>query len=326
MAMETQTNLATTTLNGGINDSTNTVVVTTGSVFPATGNFRILIDAEIMLVTARSTNTLTATRAQEGTVAASHSDLTVVTGPLTAGSINQMLADLSQSGIIASVPAATKNGLIYLASDADIFTRDNSVTLDYYAPLKQFTPPVLGDFTWLSQGSSTTDTTLGGIKVAIPADPGTGVNLRVLHKSKTAPYKVTGYFILNQSSQSYQSCGMGFYDPTGGRLVSMHFIVFDADFSYVEVCRWANTTTFTSAPAFSLLNGAGIAIGYMQIENDNTNLIFRISNNGIDWVTVYSEGKTAYLTTAPTKAMFYGRNNTGSRDAHAFSLLSWKEE
>ena len=326
MALETQTNLASTTLNGGINNSTTTVVVTTGSVFPATGNFRILIDSEIMLATARATNTLTVTRAQEGTAAVSHSDLAVVTGPLTAGSLNQILADLSQSGDFASVPAAAKSGLIYLPSDADLFTRDNGSTLDYYAPLKKFTPPVLGDFTWLSQGSSTAVSTFGGIKVSVPADASAGVNLRVLHKSKTPPYKVTGYFIFNQSSQSFQSCGMGFYDPTGGRLVSMHFIVFDYDFSYVEVCRWANTTTFTSAPAYSFLNSAGIAIGWMQVEHDSTNLIFRISNNGVDWITVYSEGKTAYLANDPTKVMFYGRNNTNSRNAHQFSLLSWKEE
>ncbi len=326
MALETQTNLASTTLNGGINNSTTTVVVTTGSVFPSTGNFRILIGSEIMLVTARSSNTLTVTRAQEGTSAASHSDLDPVYGSFTAGALNQMLADLSQAGAIASLPAAAKNGVIYLPSDDMVFTRDTGSVLNYFSPLKKFTPPVLSDFTWLSQGSATTDTTLGGIKVAIPADASSGVNLRVLHKSKTPPYKVTGYFIVNQSSESFQSAGMGFYDPTGGKLVSMHFIVFDADYSYAECARWTNTTTFSSAPAAVYLASSGTAIGFMQVEHDGTNLYFRVGNNGLDWITVYSEGKTAFLGNDPTKVMFYGRNNTNSRDAHAFSLLSWKEE
>jgi len=324
VALETCTNLATTTLNGGINNSTTTVVVTSGAVFPSTGNFRILIGSEIMLVTARSTNTLTVVRAQESTSAASHSDLDVVTGPLTAGSLNQSVSDLSQSGVLASTPAAAKDGLVYFPTDTDQWTRDNGSSLATMSTLNLFTPPVLGDFTWANQGSCTTSTTKGGINVQIPAD--SGLSLRVLHKSKTAPYKITGYFIFNQSSLSYQSCGMGFYDPTGGRLVSMHFIVFDHDYSYVECCRWGSTTNFNTAPAYSFMGTCGYSMGWMQIEYASNTLYFRMSNNGFDWITVYSEAHTAWLSNAPTKAMFYGRNNTGNVINHAFTLLSWKEE
>ncbi len=192
------------------------------------------------------------------------------------------------------------------------------------AGLNLFTPPVLGDFTWLNQGGCTTSTTKGGINVQVPQD--NSLQLRVLHKSKTAPYKITAYFILNQNSLSFESCGMGFYDPTGGKLVSMHFIVFDHDYSYVEVARWTNTTTFSTAPAFSFMGTCGYSMGWMQIENDNTNLYFRMSNNGFDWITVYQEGKTAFLANAPTKAMFYGRNQTNNVINHAFTLLSWKEQ
>ena len=69
-------NNAQTTLNGAINDTTTTVVVTDGSALPsASGStyFVITVDNEIMLVTNKATNTLTVTRGYEGTTAASHS-------------------------------------------------------------------------------------------------------------------------------------------------------------------------------------------------------------------------------------------------------------
>lgn len=67
---------AETTLNGAIDNSTLTIVVSDGSVLPTTGNqFVISIDSEDILCDSRSTNTLTAnTRGYNGTVAASHAN------------------------------------------------------------------------------------------------------------------------------------------------------------------------------------------------------------------------------------------------------------
>lgn len=89
MAQELFTNGAESTLSAGINDSTTSIGVADGSVFPATGNFRIRIDDEILLVTARSGNTLTATRGQEGTTAASHDSAAAVKQILTAASLRR---------------------------------------------------------------------------------------------------------------------------------------------------------------------------------------------------------------------------------------------
>ena len=77
-------NNAFTTLNGGINNSTTTITVSDGSVFTATGNFRLVVSQEIMLCMARSGNTLTVVRGYEGTGAASHSDLDNIVLALTA--------------------------------------------------------------------------------------------------------------------------------------------------------------------------------------------------------------------------------------------------
>jgi hypothetical protein len=71
---------ATTTLNGAINDSTTTIVLTDVSQFPSSGTNFILIGTEEISYTGISTNTLTGvTRGVRNTTAASHSDGATVT-------------------------------------------------------------------------------------------------------------------------------------------------------------------------------------------------------------------------------------------------------
>lgn len=79
------TNNASTTLNGAINNAVTSLVVTSASLFPTAGNFRIRIEDEIMLVTAVAGTTFTVTRAYEGTAAASHANAVTVREILTAG-------------------------------------------------------------------------------------------------------------------------------------------------------------------------------------------------------------------------------------------------
>lgn len=68
----------TTTLNGAINSSVTSVVVTSGAAFTATVPFLVMVDNEIMNVTLVSTNTLTVQRGQNGTTAASHLTAAVI--------------------------------------------------------------------------------------------------------------------------------------------------------------------------------------------------------------------------------------------------------
>lgn len=84
-------NNASSTLNGAIDNDDTSLVVTSASSFPTTGNFRIRIDDEIMLVTAVSGTTFTVTRAVEGTSAASHSNGADVRHVLTAAALQAIV-------------------------------------------------------------------------------------------------------------------------------------------------------------------------------------------------------------------------------------------
>jgi len=99
---ETFANNAIGNLNAGINSSVNTLTLQSGqgAAFPATGNFRILVDSELMLVGARSADVFSSiTRGIEGTAAAAHSNGAQVTHLITAGALG-----LFQQGAAGLVP------------------------------------------------------------------------------------------------------------------------------------------------------------------------------------------------------------------------------
>lgn len=76
-----------TTLNGAITSGAVSLVVTSATNFSSSGNFRILIDAEIFLVTAVAGTTFTVTPGSEGTTQANHANGATVTQILTAGAL-----------------------------------------------------------------------------------------------------------------------------------------------------------------------------------------------------------------------------------------------
>lgn len=115
MPLEQFANLAQTTLSAAITTTGATSIsVTSSTGFPAigTGNtqqFRVLIDSELMIVTAVSGTTWTVTRGAESTTAATHSSGAFVTHVLT-------------NGALANAPRAmtTTGDIEYLASTGTV--------------------------------------------------------------------------------------------------------------------------------------------------------------------------------------------------------------
>lgn len=101
------TNKATTTLNGAINNSVTSIVVTSATGFPTTGEFRIVVTPgagteEIMTVTAVSGTTWTVTRASEviggDQTARSHSNGAAVKHVLTVGALKTLSLPTGPTG------------------------------------------------------------------------------------------------------------------------------------------------------------------------------------------------------------------------------------
>lgn len=118
----TFTPVANTTLNGSIDSSQTSVVVTDASTWPA-APFTIQVDTEKLRVTARSTNTLTVTRGYDGTSAAAHS-----TGA-------DVLATIMNSVMITAVDEAGWAG--GTATDKGRFKRDILINEPGFIQLQQ---------------------------------------------------------------------------------------------------------------------------------------------------------------------------------------------
>lgn len=92
MPVEQFANIAQTTLSLGANNSVTSISITSATGFSSTGNFRIIVDQEIMLVTTVVGTLFGVVRGVEGTTAVAHSTGAQVTQILTGGGVAQALA------------------------------------------------------------------------------------------------------------------------------------------------------------------------------------------------------------------------------------------
>lgn len=132
-------NNAASTLNGAIDNVTTTIVVTDGSSFPSTGNFRLIIGsnpatAEIVIATARSSNTITVIRGQEGTSADSWPDLTPVTHILTSGAVYTLQQTLRGKTLDVSLETigAPQDGYALIWSQSDGYWKSGPQGGNYF--------------------------------------------------------------------------------------------------------------------------------------------------------------------------------------------------
>lgn len=97
MALEKISNNGQSTISGSINNTSDPVTfsVASASTFPTSGNFRVLIDNEILLVTSVSGTSFTASRAQEGTAIAAHTSGAAITQTITAAGLLQFIRERS---------------------------------------------------------------------------------------------------------------------------------------------------------------------------------------------------------------------------------------
>lgn len=320
MATEKYANGGASTLNGAHNNSTTTLTVNDGSVFPSSGQFRVIVGAEIMLCTARSGNNLTVTRGAESTIAVSHGSGDDVKTSFTKGALDQIIADNIQSGAIASLPAAEKAGRLYLATDAPYAYRDNGSAWAAFGPQWKLTPPISADYAWVNQGSATIATTNGGVLIT---DTSAAGSLRIRKKTQpSTPYTITALMIPELGVPvSDTLVGIGFRESATGKLETLHWVYSVALTDVlIAAVKWTDATTFSANRAF-LSASKQFPIRFLRIKHDGTTLSYQYSSCGYYWQTLASAAKGNFFTTAPNEVFFFA---CGGADVSAH-LLSWEE-
>lgn len=291
-------NNAVTTLSAGITAGVTILTVTSSAAFPTDGNFHILIGNELLLVTAVSGTTFTVVRGVEVTVANAYLIGEQVALIVTQESLSRLMADYFP-----------------LHRDTDLPGPMNSIEDGVGGVLNA------ASFTWDNQGSSSVrDLTSNGIEWKW--DLTTGDNIRFGYLSTpTAPFSTTACFfpgVTNHVSDGIGQTGLAFRESSSSKLYT--FAV-QGD-KTLRVLKFTNSTTF-SADLLAAINWNFNSPLWMKIGDDNTDLTFAISQDGVNFIEVASEARGTFFTTAPDQIGVFGNTNSASMQA-ASTLVYWR--
>lgn len=194
-----------------------------------------------------------------------------------------------------------------------------AVLTSVYGVNLTFTEPVLGDFTWENQGGATATAERDAVTLYDPA-ASSSVSLKILKKAApTAPYTITVAFLVNAIAETAFQCGVGWRQSSDGKLVVLKFRL-DGGHGYVRVSKHASPTG--SATDYVNLNISQPSPIFMQITDNSTNRICKVSFDGYNWIQIHSVGRTDYMT--GDEVLVYVNALSTSYPMYA-TWLSWAE-
>jgi hypothetical protein len=295
-------NRKTSALTTGIDGSQTTLTVDNGSAFPATGNFTLICESEVMHCTARSGNTLTVVRGIDGTSATSHGDSSIVTMVITAESLGRVAGD--NVSLWGACPPLGK----LLADDGSLLTAS--------------------DWTWLNQGSATLTDQAGTTLLTVPT--ASGENVRgLLRSAPSTPYSYQAAFRhvgFRQGNTSIPYLALGLRQSSSGRFTTLTFLQDAQSEARLMVNNWTSPTGSASTVlSRSNLGNIGSEL-WMRADDNGTNISFHLGD-GVNWFQVYSVSRTSHMTTTgPDQVMWLGSAfNSGSAWPYLVRLMHWSK-
>ena len=257
-----------------------------------------------MVVTAGAgTTNWTVTRGAESTTAVSHNDGASVTHILTAGAMNQIIADDVQTGTTAALPANEKAGRLYLPNDGYYAYRDTGSAWSAWGPIWPLTLPVVANFSWVNQSTSTLETSRGAITIISPSSGNTEIHRSQVITLPSAPYTATMLISFAPSLTAFPTlAGPVLRDSGTSKMVCYQFRndgVSSANGNLsLSIDKMTNSTTYSGSSyqtTITINTWAGLLF-WCRIQDDNTNRIFSVSKDGYNFIQVHSIGRTDFLT------------------------------
>ncbi|MBN9090212.1 MAG: hypothetical protein J0J01_25150 [Reyranella sp.] len=242
-------------------------------------------------------------------------------GPLTNGQI-----------VIGSTGNAPQAQTLTAGSGISISNGPGSITVGatsltgakgLYRQVMSATPTTsnTGLATWLNQGSAiATDSAIG---LAITA-PSAGASINIAGRFKAAPvtpYTITALVAATRSATGNNGVGIGWYDGTS-KLHTINFAL-PAGTPGFQIVRF-NTPTSFSGVDFTSSNNAFAQPMWLQIADDGTNVSFAFSQDGANFVVLFSTTKAAgFLGASGYKNVIFYIDPEGGQTIG--TLMSWTQ-
>lgn len=181
------------------------------------------------------------------------------------------------------------------------------------------TPPVDGDFAWVNQGSSVVNVnSRGHISLIAPHNAAGSLSCRVKTAPAT-PYTITARVGYGIAPKDFHGVGLIFRESGTGEILT-----FGPAWSTGEkltVNLWASPTSFGST---KLALGSGRP-EWLRLADNGTNRIYSISGDGLNWVDVFSHGRTVDTTSDQVGFFANAQNGSVPNLSTQIVIKSWDE-
>lgn len=360
--MEQFANNAFALLSAAISSTTATsLTVVSGTAFPAAGNFRILIDTEILKVTAISGTTWTVARGDGGTVAATHASGATVVAIITKQALDALVtvqasgtetsnrrvlnfvgatvaddptngrANITTAGGAgygagSSRPAAGHAGALYIPSDGIMPAIDTgSAWVGINPGGAPFTiPPVISSWTSVT-GSPlvTTDIPAGGITFLTPKSVVTTICGLTRTLANGSSYDVRCAISLLIGISAFEQFGMMVSDGT--KIETLGLLFHTVPSGAWQITDYNNTTTSAGSGGTSAISfNTKSSVFWMRVTNDGTHRNYYLGIDGVNWSLIYQASATSFLTETAVGMFMIPDSGSGTSDFPIhFNLLSW---
>jgi len=182
------------------------------------------------------------------------------------------------------------------------------------------TSATIGLATWLNQGTATVSDSAVGVCIDAPSS-GTTSNVTGRYMTApAAPYAITALIAATRNTTSSNGVGIGWYDGSAKLHVLSYSTTGNAP-ALFQVNKWNSVTSFNASDVTSNPNAFPQPI-WLQIKDDGTNVSFGFSQDGINFVILFSVAKSSgFLGAGGYSNVIFFTNPQGSRTLA--TILSW---
>ena len=192
---------------------------------------------------------------------------------------------------VESLSTSLASSLVLMTGASGVLTGETPDWVRY--PITP--PPDVSAFT--SKGAAMDIAIDSGEAIYFEKDENASDDWAIMVTTETAPYTVVMGITRNQLNKGSWGMGLAFYEEATGK-----FLIIYTYQSVIIIEKWTDYQTYVSThiwvgwfPGFPT---------YFKVEDNSTNLIMSMSNDGLNWIEVYTQGRTTFFTTAPDRVGF----------------------